>query len=117
MSNLEELKKNLELKLEDCNIHLNLEDFESVEELTSEVYDNNLCNEDVIYYATAIEYLQKEDNSLKESIEIACDFGYSLENITSELLASLLASRRNEENFQELISELEEYYELKEEEC
>ena len=42
-----------------------------------------------IYYQNAIEYLAKNDPSLQQSIELARDFGYNLENIDSVKLADL----------------------------
>jgi uncharacterized protein YaaR (DUF327 family) len=57
------------------------------------INDNGGFNVDIIYYSNAIEYLKRYDNCLTESIEIAIEYGYTLENINSELLASLLASK------------------------
>jgi hypothetical protein len=63
---------------------------------------------EVIYYSKAIDYLAKNDNSLRESIDIALEYGLSLENINSELLASLLASRKLEELLHEYRDEIDE---------
>jgi len=48
------------------------------------------CNEqEIIYYGVAMNYLIDFDCSLVDSITSAYDMGYSLENITSEMLATI----------------------------
>ena len=61
-----------------------------------------------IYYHNAIEYLTKNDPSLQESIELAREFGYNLENIDSVKLADLHSwsadlEKINNFNFQDVI--------------
>lgn len=55
---------------------------EALEEQVNEI--------EVIYYHNAIEYLSENDPSLQESLGLAGDLGYTVENINSELLATLL---------------------------
>ena len=50
-----------------------------------------------------MEYLKEHDNSLNESLEIASEYGYNTENLNSELLASLLASRNKQQDFNEYV--------------
>jgi len=69
---------------------------------------NDYMSIDIIYYSNAIDYLVKNDNSLKESIGIALEHGLSLEDINSELLASLLASRNLEDLLHEYQNEINE---------
>ena len=64
--------------------------FNSIYEM---VYDNGGFDIEIIYYVNAIKYLQENDASLHESLEIAKEFGFELKNLNSEVLASLLASR------------------------
>jgi len=92
-------------------------DFENAFDSINEILDNNSGFDiEIIYYTNAIEYLQKNDPSLNESLEIAIDFGYSLEKISSEVLASLLASKNAVENFYNLESEINTFFlELSEE--
>ena len=73
-------------------------------DLFSDLQDNGYFNEEVIYYSTAIRYLKDNDPSLTESLEIATEFGYTTNNLNSELLASLHASQKKEETFNELIT-------------
>lgn len=77
----------------------NLYDIEEAEEITEEARDNGFFNKECIYYYNAINYLKEKDASLNDSIEIAKEYGYTLENINSEILASLLMSREEEENY------------------
>ena len=86
-------------------------DFENAFDSINEILDNNSGFDiEIIYYTNAIEYLQKNDPSLNESLEIAIDFGYSLEKISSEVLASLLASKNAVENFYNLESEINNFF-------
>jgi DNA repair ATPase RecN len=103
-------KKELELELESCNVYVNMDDYDSADQLIEDVIDNSYYAEDITYYTRAIEYLSDNDPSLQESMEIASEYGYEVESITSELLASLLKTRENEEAFYELKDEIEEYY-------
>ena len=45
--------------------------------------------EEIIYYNRAIEYLSEHDWSLRESLSLANDFGFSCENLSSETLATI----------------------------
>ncbi len=82
---------------------------------SSEIFDD-LCeggfwDVEIIYYSKAMEYLREHDTSLSESLEMANEFGYNLENLNSETLASLHASRKKEENFWDFVApELDKIY-------
>lgn len=52
-------------------------------------------SEDITYYSKAIEYLANNDPSLSESIGLASELGYDIDDVNSELLASLLATENN----------------------
>jgi hypothetical protein len=80
-----------------------LGDYDS-HEIYDELRDNGFFDVEIIYYHKAIDYLKEYDASLAESIEIATEYGYTLENINSELLASLHASRKKEDDFWEYIA-------------
>lgn len=81
--------------------------------------NGDITNAEVIYYTTAIEYLQENDPSLKESLEIAHDLWYDYKNLNSELLASLLMTENNRQDFTKLLDDIEsELKEIEEEiEC
>ena len=83
------------------------------------IADNNGFDIEIIYYSRAIEYLKINDNSLRESLEIAQEYGYELKNLNSEILASLLASQNARDEFYELEKEINDFFnelELEEEE-
>jgi len=75
-----------------------LEDYDT-HQIYDELQDNGFFNVDIIYYSKAIKYLQENDASLSESIEIASEYGYTLDNLNSETLASLHASRQRMDKF------------------
>lgn len=103
-----------ELNTEVCvTDYVNIEniDFENAyESIYEQIQDNNGFEIEVIYYSNAIEYLKKNDPSLRESLEIASELGYTIENINSELLAALLASQNAIENFSKLESEINTFF-------
>jgi hypothetical protein len=80
------------------------------------IEDNNGFDIDVIYYSNAIDYLSKNDPSLKKSLNIAAELCYEVQNLNSEILASLLASKLVREEFYELESEINDFFEELEEE-
>lgn len=86
-------------------------DHQSFEDLKEAIENNNGFDCEVIYYSTAIEYLKENDNSLRQSLEIASDMGFELKNLNSEILASLLKSQNERENFEDLESEIETFFE------
>jgi hypothetical protein len=99
-----------EIKVTD---YVNIEDIEKDDVYNSiceTIRDNGGFDVEIIYYSNAIEYLKQNDPSLKDSIEIALEYGFELKNITSEALASLLASRNAEENFYKLQDEIENFF-------
>jgi hypothetical protein len=69
---------------------------------------NDYMSIDIIYYSNAIDYLAKNDNSLRDSINIAIEHDWPIQNINSELLASLLASRNLQDLLHEYRDEIDE---------
>jgi hypothetical protein len=93
------------------NINLQDIDLENAFDSIYEAIDeNNGFDIEIIYYSDAIEYLKRNDNSLRESIEIALEYGYELKNINSELLSSLLASQNSREQFNNYENEINELF-------
>ena len=82
-----------------------LNSYNNADELFDDLRDNGYFNEEIIYYSNAINYLKENDASLSESLEIATEYGYTLENLNSEILASLHASKKKEETYFECIAE------------
>ena len=93
----------------DSILHYNeIEDINDSDDLLELIEDNNGFDIDIIYYSKAIKYLAENDASLSESIEIAVDMGYSLENLNSETLASLHASQKAREDFWDITDEIDD---------
>lgn len=68
-----------------------------------EFHEYHTC--EVIYYANAIEFLQKHDTSLQHSLELAGDLGYEANNLDSEILASLLKTDLAHDTFNNFIQD------------
>ena len=86
-------------------------DIENAHESIRESLDeNNGFDIEIIYYRVAMEYLTKNDTSLRESLGLAEDFGFSISSLSSETLASLLASQNAREQYDELQSEIDEFF-------
>ena len=76
--------------------------FEELEEATYQI--------ECIYYSNAMKYLTEHDNSLSESLEIASEMCYEVENLNSELLATLLMQRKELEALYDAKDDLEDLY-------
>ena len=91
-----------------------LKDIETKEDLNAYLEslnkNNEITNEDITYHSNAIRYLSEEDPSLSYSLEIAIEYGYSIDKLSSELLASLLKTRKNEEVLSECITSIVEQF-------
>ena len=74
------------------------------------ISDNNGFDIEIIYYASAINYLKENDPSLRESLQIASEYGFSLDKLNSETLASLLASQNAREEFYELQDDINDFF-------
>ena len=80
------------------------------ESIVEKLDDNNGFDIEIIYYSNAIKYLQENDPSLRESLEIASEYGFEVSRLNSEILPSLLASQNAREKFYELQSEIDEFF-------
>ena len=69
-----------------------------------------IMEENVIYYHQAMKYLSREDASLSQSLEIASEYGYTTENLNSELLATLLYQQRLTNQWYEISEEIEQIF-------
>jgi len=111
-----ELKQNFftelstRIDIDFCN-YLDFNQLTDFDKLIEELDNNNALNVDIIYYYNAIKYLQKNDPSLKESLELASDLGFNTDNLNSEVLASLLASENLRSEFYELENEINDFFE------
>ena len=99
--------------------YINIEDIDYSDAFNSicdMISDNNGFDIEIIYYSNAIEYLKQNDPSLRESLQIASEYGFSLEKLNSETLASLLASENARKEFYTLQDDINDFFaELSEE--
>lgn len=85
----------------------------SLEDLEEDFYQ--MINEhEMIYYSKCMNFLREYDNSLRESLIIAEELGYTPKNLTSEILATLLIQRFMNDEVNEIIEELKEILEEEE---
>lgn len=82
------------------------ETFADFDELRELLDNNGAFNVEIIYYSNAIAFLQKNDPSLNESLELADEMGYKAKDLNSEILASLLASNYARIEFEDMESEI-----------
>ena len=87
------------------------EDTTTFEELREAIEDGSGFDIEIIYYSRAMEYLTQNDNSFNESLNIAAEMCYEPQNLNSEILASLLASRNARNEFEELKTEITNFLE------
>lgn len=97
-------------KNSDLDLNYYYQEGMTFDEFQEAIYQSITENE-IIYYSNAIEYLSENDPSLNESMSIASELGYTTENLNSELLATLLYQQDLHEEFSELCSEIEDYFE------
>ena len=107
-----EFLKGLNISIDILN-YVNPEDIDienAYESILEALQENGGFNVEIIYYSNAIQFLQENDPSLKESLEIAEEYGFEIGSLNSEVLASLLASRQAEEGFYDLQSEIDDFF-------
>lgn len=107
---IEEFLKTIEVENLDVPYCVDASEVNSFDEVFDAIDNNDGFNVEIIYYASAMDYLKLNDPSLSESMEIAEEYGYTPKNINSELLASLLASRYCRDEFQEYRNHIETFF-------
>lgn len=68
--------------------------------------DSQITDTEIIYYASAMDYLKENDISLNESLQLAHDYGFTLEKLNSETLASILASENNRIDYDNFVNDV-----------
>lgn len=110
---IEEFLKGLKIDNLYVMDYVNIDDIDSSDAYQS-IYemidDKGGFNVEIIYYSNAIDYLSKNDPSLHESLELASEMGYNLMDLSSEVLASLLASENCRNDFSKLETDIEYFF-------
>lgn len=106
-----ELEKKYSLDIETIpyEYYDDLEDAKDFERYFEEL-EYSTHQTECIYYSNAMKYLTEHDNSLSESLEIASEMGYEVEDLNSELLATLLMQRKELEALYDAKDDLEDLY-------
>lgn len=78
--------------------------------IRDKLQERNAFDVEIIYHGIAMEYLMKNDCSLRESLGIASDMGFDCNNLNSETLASLLATQECMSDFDELQSDIDDFF-------
>jgi hypothetical protein len=104
------IREEIKLRHIDLLDYINAENVNSFNDIYEQVEEQGGFNVEIIYYSRAMEYLMENDTSLQNSMELAADFGYTPENINSELLASLLASQYSMEELYKCEHEITEFF-------
>ena len=104
LQRLTELVKDNNLDIDIDYIYDENKDFDQLNEDVIQYINES----EIIYYSKAIAYLSENDNSLHESLEIAKEYGYSIENLNSELLATLLYQQNLTNEWYNISEQVEE---------
>ena len=106
-----ELEKKYSLDIETIPYEY-YDDFEDAKDFESyfEGLEYSTHQTECIYYSNAMKYLTEHDTSLNESLEIASEMGYEVEDLNSELLATLLMQRKELEALYDAKDDLEDLY-------
>lgn len=83
-----------------------IEDLEDADEIRDRLEEDGAFDIEIIY--RAMEFLSENDPSLNTAFELASEYGYSFLDLNSEILASLVASQKAIEDFDNLMSEIED---------
>lgn len=81
---------------------------ECLDDLNELIWDNNILQTEFVYHYQAMKYLMDNDPSMREAFEIASEYGFDTKNLNSCILAGLVASRQNEEDWHDLARTLDE---------
>lgn len=121
MTTLQTLKESfkdtyLETYGEDIECALNnYEGNNDADDFTEWYTEEYIHSAEVIYYHTAIDLLRDNDPSLRDSLNLASDYGFELANLSSETLASLLVQSLMHDEIRAMGAELEAHFEHLEE--
>ena len=102
----QDLDNNINEYLNDTEI----DEVQTFDDLTDILQDAGFFDVEVIYYYKAIEFLKEHDPSLCKSLQTAEEYGYRVNQLNSELLASLLASEMLKNSYNELRDKIDEHF-------
>ena len=74
----------------------------------SDKLQDSINEQEIIYYYRAMEYLSENDSSLAQSLSLASELGFCIDDLNSEKLATLLYQQNLSEDLAKIVRELEE---------
>lgn len=98
-------------ELIDFKYFLESETFDSFEDVRDLIESGDGFSIEIIYYSAALDYLRENDPSLRQSLELCQDLGYNLTDLSSEMLASILATEITRGEFNDLETEFSDLLE------
>ena len=101
---LQKLAEDNQFDIDLANLYYNEDTFNDF----CDKVNDAIMQEEIIYYYEAMKYLTREDASLSQSLEIASEFGYTTENLNSELLATLLYQQNLTNEWYNISNQVEE---------
>lgn len=104
--------KNLNIENLCVTDYISLDDLDettTVNDITNLIDDNNGFDVEIVYYSNAIKYLMENDPSLHESLGLATEYGYEAKDLSSEILASMLASQECRNDWSNCENEIESF--------
>lgn len=107
---IREFLETIEVDNLDINYCVDADKVNSFDDVLQSIEDNDGFYVEIIYYGAAMDYLKVHDPSLRESLELAHDMGITTDNLSSETLASLLASKECREDFMLCEDEITEFF-------
>mgnify|MGYP003646868104 FL=1 len=103
---LQKLAEDNQFDIDLANLYYNEDTFNDF----CDKVNDAIMQEEIIYYYEAMKYLTREDASLYQSLEIASEYGYTTENLNSELLATLLYQQNLTNQWYEISEQVEEIF-------
>jgi hypothetical protein len=104
LERLKELVKDNNLDIDMDYIYHENKDFDQLNEDVIQYINES----GIIYYSKSMVYLSDNDSSLYESLEIAKEYGYTIEDLNSELLATLLYQQNFTNEWYNISEQVEE---------
>jgi hypothetical protein len=95
----------------DFKYFLESETFDNFEDVRDLIEAHDGFSIEIIYYSAALDYLRENDPSLRQSLELCQELGYKPADLSSEILASVLATEIVRGEFNDLENEFNDLLE------
>ena len=103
---LQQISEDNQFDIDLANLYYNEDTFTDF----SDKVNDAIMEEEIIYYYKAMEYLKENDASLSDSLDIASEYGFTIEQLNSELLATLLYQQKLTEQWYEIEEQVKELF-------